>query len=98
MKVNEPGRVGNINPYQRNIETRDNHVDKKKFQKDQVSISTEAQEMLDAHSQVQDPKRAERIQELKESVSTGNYKVDANKLVEKLMPYFKTTEQSGDSE
>lgn len=97
MKVNEPGRVG-INPYQRNMETRDNHVDKRKFQKDQVSISTEAKEMLDAQSQVQDPKRAERIQELKESVSTGNYKVDANILAEKLMPYFKATEQSGDSE
>ncbi|MNP65363.1 Anti-sigma-28 factor, FlgM [compost metagenome] len=78
------------------MDSRDNHVDKKKVQKDQVSISNEAQEMLEAHSQVKDPKHAERIQELKTAVSTGTYHIEANKLAEKLVPYFKSSVQSGE--
>ena len=96
MKINETGRIGGVNPYQRNIDTRDNHVDKRKFQKDQVSISSEAKEMLEADIQVHDPKRAERIQELKGAVSSGTYHVESGKLAEKLAPYFKTSVQSGE--
>ena len=98
MKINETGRVGNINPYQRNIDNRDNQVSNKKRQTDQVSISLEAKEMLDAQNKVNEPARTARIQELKEAVSTGTYHVEANKLAEKLMPYFKSYGKSGDTE
>ena len=33
--------------------------------------------------------RAQRIGELKQSVSTGTYHVDAGKIAEKLWPYLK---------
>lgn len=96
MKVNDIGRVTGINPYQRNQELRDLHLNKKKHSQDQISISTEAKEMLDAQNRVNDPARAERIEQLKQAVSTGNYHVETEKIVEKLLPYFKSYLKSGE--
>ncbi|MDR9853374.1 flagellar biosynthesis anti-sigma factor FlgM [Paenibacillus sp. VCA1] len=98
MKVNDTGRLGGINPYQRNVESREYHVEKKKRQTDKVSFSPEALEMLDDAKRAQDPERAKRIQQLKESVATGTYHVEAGKLAEKLLPYFKSYSKSGDKE
>lgn len=97
MKINESGRVNGVNSYQRNIESRElQHIDKKKRKKDEVSISPEAME-LSAQSKVQDPERAEKIQRLKEAVSKGTYEVPADRLVDKLLPYFQTYNKSGES-
>jgi len=79
------------------MDTRDNHVNKKKLQKDQVSISNEAQEMLEAKMRSGTPERAQKIEDLKQQVSTGTYHVDAGKIAEKLLPYFKGNERQGDS-
>ncbi|MGG3453247.1 flagellar biosynthesis anti-sigma factor FlgM [Paenibacillus rhizolycopersici] len=96
MKVNETGRVGGINPYQRNLELRDLNSNKKKQSHDQISISTEAKEMLNAQNRVNDPARAERIEKLKQEVSTGTYHVGNDKIAEKLLPYFKSYLKSGE--
>lgn len=97
MKINETGRIGGINPYQRNIENRDSQLPKKK-QVDQVSISLEAKGMLEEYKKVQDPRHNERIAKLKEAVSSGTYHVEAGKIAEKLIPYFKSYVESGDKE
>ncbi|MDP4098603.1 flagellar biosynthesis anti-sigma factor FlgM [Paenibacillus sp. P96] len=89
MKINETNRIGAINPYQRNIEANVQENQKKSQRKDEVSISAEAMEMLQRSSNTD---RANRIQELKQQVASGTYKVDADKLAEKLMPYFKSTD------
>ena len=44
--------------------------------------------MLQAQDKTTDAERAQKIQSLKEQVS-GTYHVSADKLVEKLIPYFK---------
>ncbi|WP_138227265.1 flagellar biosynthesis anti-sigma factor FlgM [Paenibacillus algicola] len=88
MKINETGRIGGVNSYQRSMETQRQEQQPKARRKDEVSISTEAMEMLQAQG-AKDPGRAEKIQALKEQVSSGTYKVDADKLAEKLLPYFK---------
>lgn len=90
MKINETGRVGAINNYQRHIESQRQESDRKARRKDEVSISTEAMELLQAQENAQDPRRLERIEELKAQVSSGTYHVDAGKLAEKLAPYFKS--------
>ncbi len=90
MKINESGRIGAINNYQRQIESGRKESDNKTRRKDEVSISTEAMELLKAQGTAQDPARAERIEELKSQVSSGTYQVDANKLADKLLPYFKS--------
>ncbi|WP_379157228.1 flagellar biosynthesis anti-sigma factor FlgM [Paenibacillus sp. sgz5001063] len=95
MKINETGRVSGVNPYQRNsFDNRESQINKKK-QVDQVSISAEAKGMLEETNRVNDPQRTERIAQLKEAVKTGVYHVEANKIAEKLAPYFKSSSESG---
>ncbi|USB32845.1 flagellar biosynthesis anti-sigma factor FlgM [Paenibacillus sp. YPG26] len=92
MKINETGRIGSINSYQRQLDNQRQLTDNKTKRKDEVSISTAAQELLQAQAteKASDPQRAQRIQELKAQVAAGTYKVDADKLAEKLAPYFKS--------
>ncbi|GAB1157990.1 hypothetical protein YWY31_40150 [Paenibacillus illinoisensis] len=90
MKINEPNRIGAINSYQRNIESNQQADAKKSRRKDEVSISPEAMKMLEDQSRTQDAARIQRIQELKEQVSSGTYQVDSSKLADKLLPYFKS--------
>ncbi|WP_152396365.1 flagellar biosynthesis anti-sigma factor FlgM [Paenibacillus guangzhouensis] len=89
MKINESQRISAINQYQRNTEARGGNMNKKARQLDEVSISPEAKEMLDAQSRVTDPEHAKRIADLKQAVASGTYHVDANKIAEKLLPYFR---------
>ncbi|MEK3733190.1 MULTISPECIES: flagellar biosynthesis anti-sigma factor FlgM [Paenibacillus] len=97
MKINESGRLNGINSYQRNIESREaQHIDKKQRRKDEVSISMKAME-LNAQSKVQDPERAEKVQRLKEEVESGTYQVPAERLADKLLPYFQPYNKSGES-
>ncbi|MNW26085.1 anti-sigma28 factor FlgM [compost metagenome] len=86
MKINETNRINAINPYQRNQETGRQEEQKKSRRKDEVSFSPEAMEMLQRSN---DTDRAERIKELKAQVSSGTYHVDASKIANKLLPYFK---------
>lgn len=94
MKINDTGRIGGVNPYQRNMETQRQEAQKMERRKDEVSISSEAIEMLAAQERGTDPERAKRIQDLKQQVSSGTYHVDAGKIAEKLMPYFKKFPES----
>lgn len=96
MKINESGRLNGINSYQRNIESREMQPIDKKRRKDEVSISMKAIE-LNAQSKVSDPERAEKIQRLKEEVSSGTYQVPAERLADKLLPYFQSYNKSGES-
>lgn len=91
MKINEPSRIGAINSYQRNVESNQQTDAKKSRRKDEVSISPEAMKMLEEQGRTQDAGRIQRIQELKEQVSSGTYQVDSSKLADKLLPYFKST-------
>lgn len=83
MKINEPSRVGRVNPYRNVAGGPSISNEMKKGKKDEVQISAEAKEML---SSLQNP---EKIQELKEAVSNGTYHVDARKIAEKLWPFVK---------
>lgn len=88
MRINDTSRIGALNPYQRTQETQRTEETKKAARKDEVTISTEAMEMLQAANKPADSERAARIQDLKQQVSAGTYSVDANKIAEKLLPYL----------
>lgn len=92
MKINETGRIGAMNSYQRQVDSQRQEVNNKAKRKDEVSISAEAKELLRAGEEMQmnGSERAQRIAELKEQVSSGTYRVETGKLVEKLIPYFKS--------
>ncbi|MDF2837335.1 MAG: anti-sigma-28 factor, FlgM [Paenibacillus sp.] len=87
MKINESNRIGGTNPYSKQADFRAESAKKAK-QKDEVQISAEAKEMLTT-SKLNGTERAEQLEQLKKSVASGTYHVDAGKIAEKLLPYLK---------
>lgn len=93
MKINEPSRVGNVNPYRKQQDARQlAGAGKKEKPKDEVQISAEAKELQETQGAA-NPQEAElrrkKLADLKQAVSTGTYHVDAGKIAEKLFPYLK---------
>ncbi len=89
MKINGVNRIGQVNAYKKNQENKpSNEIGKKA--RDEVVISNEAKELLDSQktSASQMAANQQRIEELKEAVTTGSYHVDAGKIAEKLLPYL----------
>lgn len=85
MKINETGRIGGLSAYRQN-ETRVSGVAKPAARRDQVQISKEAQELLQTGAT--DPARLNKLEELKEKVQAGTYRVDDAALATKLLPYL----------
>jgi negative regulator of flagellin synthesis FlgM len=89
MKINEPGRLSSIQAYRAGLQAKDAKAAASKgAQKDNVVISAEALEMLEAQ-RTGGAERAGRIEALKQSVQTGTYEVSAERVAEKLLPYLK---------
>lgn len=87
MKINEPNRIGAMNPYQKQKDAHAIGVNKAR-KKDEVQISAAAKEMLTT-SQASGAERTKHIDQLKQSVASGTYHVEAGKIAEKLLPYLK---------
>ena len=87
MKIHGTQPTNPINPYNRQNDPKASVG--KKGKRDEVSISAEAQQMLNANSVGQADDKAEKLRELKRSVATGTYYVEARKIAEKLWPYLK---------
>lgn len=95
MKINETGRINAVNPYQRSADAQRQEQMKKSSRKDEVSISDEAIQLLQAQNTGKtDAERVLKIDSLKQQVSAGTYQVDAAKLAEKLAPYFKQSSEN----
>lgn len=89
MKINENQRIGNINKYTQNNESRSVNGTEKKKRKDEVQISSEAKELLENTTGLESSKQRKHIEELKRSVDAGTYRVDARKIADKLYPYLR---------
>ncbi|WP_331872400.1 flagellar biosynthesis anti-sigma factor FlgM [Cohnella abietis] len=87
VKINDSQRISAYRTYQQQSDTRTNQSTGKR-RKDEVQFSAEAMELLGAQ-RADEPNRAQRIESLKNEVSAGTYEVDAGKLVEKLLPFFR---------
>jgi negative regulator of flagellin synthesis FlgM len=86
MKINETQRVGSVNAYKRVNEAGGAASGTGKTKKkDELVISSEAKEMLENQGTVSN----ERLDNLKESIATGTYHVEARKIAEKLFPFIK---------
>lgn len=85
LKITSFG-VNSVNPYnnqQRNIKS---SVGKTSFS-DKIEISTAAKEMQVSSNY--STERAERVQNLKEKIQSGEYKVDARKVAEDMLKYYR---------
>ena len=89
MKINGINRVGGTNPYARQDAKSAELKGKQGKRKDEVQISAEAQELLEARKAAYAELRSQKVQELKHSVSTGTYRVESGQIAEKLFPYIK---------
>ncbi|MBP1992638.1 flagellar biosynthesis anti-sigma factor FlgM [Paenibacillus eucommiae] len=90
MKINDSQRIGSVNPYKKaNDSINTNAAGKINKPKDQVEISPEAKELLGAQGNVRSEEQIRRLEELRESVSSGTYHVDARKIAEKMFPFIK---------
>lgn len=90
MNINNIPRINVVNTYRNQQEAKSSEIKSDKSnQKDQLQISAEAKQLLGAQNKASSGTPMERVQELKQLVSTGTYHVEANNIAEKLLPYFK---------
>lgn len=90
MKINDSQRIGSVNPYKKASDAISTSASGKKDRpKDQVEISSEAMELLGTQGTARSEEQIQSLKELRDSVSSGTYQVDAKKIAEKLLPYIK---------
>jgi len=89
MRINDVNRAGGIQPYKKVQPSKADGYDvKKTSNRDDVQISTEAQQALQQAKLQGIGATEERLAELKKAIQNGTYEVDPNKLAEKLLPYL----------
>lgn len=87
MKINDINRINRINSvYQTQNDIQ--KTDKKAASKDMVQISEAAKQMLET-SRAESADRTEKLNALRAEIQSGTYHVDAGKVAEKLLPFFK---------
>lgn len=88
MKIQGTGYVNHVNPYNKN-QSRDQAAVSDSKRSDQLSISEEAKALLDQLSGKHDQERRQKVEELKREIESGTYKVEAGKVAEKLMEWWR---------
>lgn len=88
MKVNDSQRIANLQNAYGVIKGGKDKSSGGLRRKDEVSISSEALELLQSH-QISQAERGRKLEELKSAVQSGTYYVDAGKLAERLLPFIK---------
>ncbi len=78
MKVNDVNRLQGLQSYKNTMNKVQPQDSSKKVQVDKVEFSQAAQEKINVE-------REQRIQALKEQIQNGTYKVDSEKIAEKLL-------------
>ena len=85
MKINNVG-VNAVNPYKRQAQKLDAAEQTRKQAADQLQISSVAKELQSSSFSTE---RAERIQQLKVDIESGNYKVNAKQVAEDLLAFYR---------
>ncbi|MFD2671994.1 flagellar biosynthesis anti-sigma factor FlgM [Marinicrinis sediminis] len=89
MKINDVHRTGAVQRYQnQKAGTEGQATGKKGKAKDSLQISEAAKELLQVRGS-EHANRSEKMEALKEAVQSGQYQVDAEKVAEKMLQYFK---------
>lgn len=83
MKINGPNQT-NFNPYQNHIQKQ---MDlKKNTKQDHIEISNEAKKLLE--NDKADPKREAYVQEIKDKIDSGEYKIDYEQTARKMIDFW----------
>lgn len=85
MKITSYG-INAVNAYKNQVRNVKSSTNKASFA-DKIEISKTAQEMQGVSTY--STERAERIQQLKKDIASGEYKVDARKVAEDMLKYYR---------
>ncbi|OZU88802.1 flagellar biosynthesis anti-sigma factor FlgM [Virgibacillus indicus] len=84
MKINGPNQT-NFNPYKNQIQ-KQNEVKKEINKKDQIEISSHAKQLQE--NEKPNAKRAAYVQEIKNAVESGEYKINHEKTAQKMIDFW----------
>jgi negative regulator of flagellin synthesis FlgM len=84
MKINGTNQT-NFNPYKQHIQ-KQAEVKKDIQTKDQIEISSQAKELQEKDKASE--KRASYVQEIKQAVDSGSYKVNPEKVAQKMLEFW----------
>jgi len=85
MKITSYG-VNAVNAYKNQVRNVKSNTNKASFA-DKIEISKAAQEMQGVSTY--STERAEHVQQLKKDIASGEYKVDARKVAEDMLKYYR---------
>ncbi|MEY9971893.1 negative regulator of flagellin synthesis FlgM [Lysinibacillus sp. RC46] len=85
MKITSYG-INAVNAYKNQVRDVKSSANKASFA-DKIEISKTAQEMQGVSTY--STERAERVQQLKKDINSGEYKVDARKVAEDMLKYYR---------
>lgn len=89
MKINENGKINPLQTYQKNNAAGKAAKETKAAGRDELVISSEALEMAKkGPDQVNQEERAAHLAQIKQSVQSGTYEIDARKVAEKIARYL----------
>jgi len=83
MKINGPNQT-NFNPYKNQLQKQADL--KKDLKQDRIEISNEAKKLMESNKA--DPKREAYIQEIKDKVDSGEYKINYEKTARKMIDFW----------
>lgn len=86
MKITSFG-VNSVNPYSKQQKSLKAAESKSAVSTDKIEISSAAKEM--SASSTYNSERAQKIQKLKEDIQAGTYQVDARKVAEDMLNYYR---------
>lgn len=85
MRINNFNSIQN-NPYKNQVPHMTNNHGKATYKKDEIQISDEAKKLLS--SSKFEHERTEKVQEIKQQIETGTYKVDASKTATSIIKFW----------
>lgn len=85
MKITSYG-INAVNAYKNQVRNVKSDTNKTSFA-DKIEISKAAQEMQGVSTY--STERADRVQQLKKDIESGEYKVDARKVAEDMLKYYR---------
>lgn len=86
MKITSFG-MNSINPYNKQQKSLKAAESKAAVNADKIEISTAAKEM--SASSTYNSERSQKVQQLKEQIQSGNYQVNAQKVAEDMLNYYR---------
>ncbi|MCM3389101.1 flagellar biosynthesis anti-sigma factor FlgM [Ureibacillus chungkukjangi] len=88
MKITSFG-VNSVNPYNKQQRSLKAAESKSVAATDKIEISSAAKEMSASSTSTYSTERAQKIQQLKEEIHSGNYQVDSRKVAEDMLNYYR---------